>query len=130
MVSWDKRCEEATDEVRAQTSVAQMQSLTSCLICVSAAKLAHENGKSAERGALGFELACAEVDEAHCEEDGEDVEQPVLATPVASGEMEYGPRDDPESEAISDGVGERDQYKGEECGDCDQRFVPADLGDG
>ncbi len=75
-------------------------------------------------------LACAEVDEAQQEEDGEDVEEPVLPAVVAGGEMEHGPGNDAEAEAIGDGVSERDEDERKKCGYGDQRLVPADLGDG
>ena len=48
------------------------------------------------------QLTCSEVDEAGEEEDGEGVEEPVLLAEAACGEMEDGPGDDAEAEAVGD----------------------------
>src|SRR5579863_7220765 len=73
---------------------------------------------------------CAEIDETEREEHGEDVQQPVLLPPVPGGEVEYGPRDDAEAEAVGDGVGKRNEDECEKRGDRDERLVPADFRDG
>jgi hypothetical protein len=48
-----------------------------------------------------------DVDEADAQKErGEEVEQPVLAAEFAGGQVEDGPGDDAEAEAVGDGVGE------------------------
>lgn len=57
-----------------------------------------------------------EVEEAEEEEGGEDVEEPVFFAEVAGGQVEDGPGDDAEAEAVGDGASERDEDEGEERG--------------
>src|SRR5579862_2035195 len=52
---------------------------------------------------------CSQIDETQQEERGEYVEQPVLLTVVAGGEVKHGPGDDAEAEAIGDRVSERNE---------------------
>src|SRR5271166_1174507 len=74
-------------------------------------------------------LSGAEVDESGEEESRQDVEEPFPAAQISAYEMDDGPCDDAEAEAVGDRISQRDEDEGEEGGDGDEGLVPGDLRD-
>src|SRR5580698_9185400 len=75
-------------------------------------------------------LTRAEVDEASQEKCGEEIEQPILPASFAREQMQDGPGNNAEAEAVGDGVGEGNEDEREKRWDGDERIVPVNLRDG
>lgn len=75
-------------------------------------------------------LSLGDIEEADEEEDGQQVEQPVFAIEFSGGELQKCEGKNADSEAIGDGVGERNHDEGKERGDGNHRVGPANFTNG